>query len=55
MDKWLLFDAVVIGFSILLVLFNLILEWGKTFNSVSGSIRGIFRFLRIFLLLRKVS
>lgn len=53
-DGWLLFDEVVIAISIILVLLDLTLNYGNIFTIITGSIRGIFRVLRIFLLMRKV-
>jgi cAMP-specific phosphodiesterase 4 len=49
------FDAIVIIASIALVVLELYVDYGRTFSSVSSIVRGIFRFLRIFLLMRKVS
>lgn len=53
-DKWLVFDAVVILLSAALVILDLSVNFGTLFSSISSILRGIFRFLRIFLLIRKM-
>jgi hypothetical protein len=53
-DKWLVFDAIVILLSIAM----LILDWtlqDSNFRTASKVIRGVFRFLRLFLVFRKVT
>ena len=54
-DRWLIWDAFIIVSSIVLVCIDLFGEIeNKSFSNVSKVIRGIFRFLRIILLFRKV-
>jgi len=53
-DRWLLFDAAVIVCSVVLVFLDIFVS-SKKFSTISKIIRGIFRFLRIFLLFRKVN
>lgn len=51
-DTWYIFDAIVIVLSIVLI----VLEWVLTdarFKTVAKVLRGVFRFLRLFLVLRK--
>jgi hypothetical protein len=54
-DKWLLFDAIVILVSLILVIIDIASDNGTVFSKISSLLRGIFRFLRIFLLIRKVN
>ena len=53
-DRWMLFDAFVIAGSIVLVILDLNIS-NTQFSSISKILRAIFRFLRIFLLFRKVN
>lgn len=53
-DTWLMFDAVVILISLILVIIDIASDNGTVFSKISSLLRGIFRFLRIFLLIRKV-
>lgn len=52
-DKWHLFDAIVIAASIVLLALDMKLD-NKNFKTISKILRGIFRFLRLFLVFRKV-
>lgn len=52
-DKWLIADALIIFLSIVLATLDLFWE-DSVFGNVSKVIRGFFRFLRIFLIFRKV-
>ncbi|CAD8117077.1 unnamed protein product [Paramecium sonneborni] len=51
-DLWAIFDALIIIASIVLIILDLILE-GDAFTTISKVLRGIFRFLRLFLVFRK--
>jgi len=53
-DYWNILDIIIILISIAFVLLDLLLE---TNNALSGflKIRGIFRLLRVFILIRKVN
>lgn len=53
-DKWLLFDTLIIVISIVLVVLDIVLDFGVAASKISGLIRALFRFIRIFLLIRKV-
>lgn len=53
-DKWHLFDAIVIAASIVLLALDMKLD-NKNFKTISKILRGIFRFLRLFLVFRKVT
>ncbi|EGR31348.1 hypothetical protein IMG5_112180, partial [Ichthyophthirius multifiliis] len=53
-DKWLLLDFTIIIVSIILVVIDLSTDSSSQFSSIASIVRGIFRFLRIFLLIRKV-
>jgi len=53
-DKWLVFDAIVIVISIVLVCTDMAVD-NESFSSISKVIRGIFRFLRLFLVFRKLN
>ncbi|KRX06400.1 hypothetical protein PPERSA_05013 [Pseudocohnilembus persalinus] len=54
-DGWLVFDAIVIVLSIGFVILDLSVDFGNSFKTISSSLRGIFRFVRIFLLIRKLT
>ncbi|CAD8196915.1 unnamed protein product [Paramecium pentaurelia] len=51
-DLWSVFDALIIVASIVLIILDLNLE-GEAFTTISKVLRGIFRFLRLFLVFRK--
>ena len=51
---WAIFDALIIIASIILIILDLILE-GDAFTTISKVLRGVFRFLRLFLVFRKVN
>ncbi|CAK87723.1 unnamed protein product (macronuclear) [Paramecium tetraurelia] len=51
-DLWSVFDALIIIASIVLIILDLNLE-GDAFTTISKVLRGIFRFLRLFLVFRK--
>lgn len=51
---WVLFDSVVIVASIVLAIFDIVLS-DERFSTISRVLRGILRFMRIFLLFRKVN
>lgn len=53
-DSWLLFDAIVIIASVVLLALDFTLE-NDSFSTISKILRGIFRFLRLFLVFRKVN
>lgn len=52
-DTWLLFDALVIVASVVLLILDFTLD-NSEFSTISKILRGIFRFLRLFLVFRKV-
>ena len=52
-DGWLIFDVVVIILSIVMLVLDWTLQSGS-FKTASKVIRGVFRFLRMFLVFRKV-
>jgi hypothetical protein len=52
-DWWSIFDALIIVASIVLIILDLNLD-GAAFTTISKVLRGIFRFLRLFLVFRKV-
>ena len=55
-DKWLIWDGFVIVLSIALVFIELYADIeNNNFTNASKVLRGVFRFLRIILLFRKVS
>ena len=47
-------DAIVIVASIVLAILDVLNVGGSDFGTITKIIRGIFRFLRIFIILRKV-
>ncbi|CAD8199035.1 unnamed protein product [Paramecium pentaurelia] len=51
-DCWSFFDALIIVASIILIILDLNLQ-GDAFTTISKVLRGIFRFLRLFLVFRK--
>lgn len=53
-DKWMIFDAIVIIFSIVLLALDLELS-NESFKIISKVLRSIFRFLRLFLVFRKIN
>ncbi|KAL4512042.1 hypothetical protein ABPG72_005044 [Tetrahymena utriculariae] len=53
-DRWFVLDAIIILLSLALVIIDMTVSFGSKFTSVASIIRAIFRFLRIFLLLRKL-
>jgi cAMP-specific phosphodiesterase 4/calcium/calmodulin-dependent 3',5'-cyclic nucleotide phosphodiesterase len=55
-DPWLLVDAMVITFSMGFVIYDIIEanSNAKAISPITKVIRAIFRFLRLFLLMRKV-
>eukprot|EP00825_Cyclidium_porcatum_P049592 TRINITY_DN8606_c0_g1_i4.p1 TRINITY_DN8606_c0_g1~~TRINITY_DN8606_c0_g1_i4.p1 ORF type:complete len:344 (+),score=54.80 TRINITY_DN8606_c0_g1_i4:161-1192(+) len=53
-DRWQLFDALVISISIIILALDMNLE-NKSFKTISKVVRGIFRFLRLFLVFRKIT
>jgi hypothetical protein len=52
-DNWLRFDGIVIVVSIIMIVLSDNLQ-DANFTTVSKALRGIFRFLRLFLVFRKV-
>lgn len=52
-DYWLVFDAIIIVLSMIMLLLDFVLKDAQ-FMTVSKVIRGVFRFLRLFLVFRKV-
>lgn len=53
-DSWLVFDAIVILASVVLLILDFTLN-NSQFSTISKILRGIFRFLRLFLVFRKVN
>ena len=56
-DRWLLFDAIIIVVSALLIIIELILydNLDQTYSNIASVLKGIFRFFRVFLVIRKAS
>lgn len=55
-DVYLIFDAVVIFISIIFVIIDLATDFNDdSYKVVTSALRGIFRFVRIFLLIRKLN
>ncbi|EGR34748.1 hypothetical protein IMG5_002810 [Ichthyophthirius multifiliis] len=52
-DKWLFFDTIIMILSILILVLDIVLN-NTQFTTISKIIRGIFRFMRLFLVFRKV-
>lgn len=52
-DRWMIFDIIIIVFSIVLIILGWVLTDSRV-NRISSILRGIFRFLRLFLVFRKV-
>jgi uncharacterized membrane protein YbhN (UPF0104 family) len=53
-DRWLIVDALIIAVSVIFVALELSLEQSKMTKNFVSVVQAIFRFLRIFLLIRKV-
>lgn len=53
-DNWLIFDTIIIILSIVILVLDIILN-NSSFTTASKILRGIFRFLRMFLVFRKVN
>jgi len=51
-DPWMIFDAIIILISVILLILDLEMT-DSNFKTVSKVLRGIFRFLRLFLVFRK--
>lgn len=53
-DSWLVFDAIVIFLSVVLLVLELTFD-NDNFSTISKILRSVFRFLRLFLVFRKVN
>ncbi|EGR29338.1 hypothetical protein IMG5_158060 [Ichthyophthirius multifiliis] len=53
-DKWLLVDMIIMVASIVILVLDIVLN-DSQFTTISKILRGIFRFMRLFLVFRKVS
>lgn len=52
-DRWLVLDAIIICLSVVFVLIELSVQMSKIAGNIISIAQAIFRFLRIFLLIRK--
>lgn len=54
-DKWLVCDLFIIILSIILVILDLSTDLQFTISKILGLVRAFFRFMRVFLVVRKIS